>query len=96
MTEDRPEPPQRQTITPEPQFASILEFQGLLILHALAAGIIGVLGWMVTIGFGVMGADGIATFYAIHLFYLVVFGMTHDPSIEPLGDDPLAVAPRAG
>jgi hypothetical protein len=76
MTDDRPETPQRQTITPEPQFASIPEFQGLLILHALAAGIIGVLGWMVTIGFGAMGADGMATFYAIHLFYLVVFGMT--------------------
>lgn len=31
---------------------------------------------MVTIGFGVMGADGMAAFYTIHLFYLVVFGMT--------------------
>lgn len=75
MTDERPDPP-RQIIAPERQFASTAEFQGTLIFHALVAGVIGVLAWKVTLGFGVMGADSVSDFYAIHIFYLVVFGMT--------------------
>ncbi|MDA1362672.1 hypothetical protein O1R50_23825 [Glycomyces luteolus] len=74
MSDDLSDTPEQQV--PQQQFASVPAFQGMLIVHALAAGIIGVPAWMITIGFGVMGADSMSDFYAIHFFYLVVFGMT--------------------
>jgi hypothetical protein len=76
MTDDDSDTARRQGITPEPQFASIPAFQGVLILHALAAAFVGVQGWKVTLGYGIIGADSVSDFYAMHFFFLAIFGVT--------------------
>lgn len=76
MSEDLSDTPPRESTATEQQFASLAMLQGMLLLHALLAGFIGYQAWKLSLGFGVMGADRMADFYAIHIFYLVVIGPT--------------------
>jgi hypothetical protein len=81
MSEDDADTLRRQAAATE-HSAPVTTVAGALILHALLAAFIGFQGWKMTLGFSVMGADSMSDFYAIHIFYLLVFGIS--PALDLL------------